>query len=121
MRELNKMLIYVADSFLAKGQFILHLISEHRKSYDVHILCFEHLVSKYKTLFPSLSNIQYHDCMTDILSLNLSMHEIVTSIIEKSTKSVVILVDSLSMYLLRTEFSKAYKEILDITSSDKGK
>lgn len=49
------------------------------------------------------------------------MRDIVTSIIEKSTKNVIILVDSLSMYLLRTEFSKAYKEILDITSSDKGK
>lgn len=59
--------------------------------------------------------------MTNMLSVNINMHDIVTSIIEKSTKNVVILVDSLSMYLLRTEFSKAYKEVLDITSSDKGK
>lgn len=59
--------------------------------------------------------------MTNMLSVNISMRDIVTSIIEKSTKNVVILVDSLSMYLLRTEFGKVYKEILDITSSDKGK
>jgi len=48
------------------------------------------------------------------------MYETVASIIEKSTRNVVILIDSLSMYLLRTEFSKVYKEILDITSSENG-
>lgn len=59
--------------------------------------------------------------MTNILSSNLSMYKTVTNIIEQSTKNVVILIDSLSMYLLRTEFRTVYKEILDITSSDKGK
>jgi len=73
-------------------------------------------VSKYQNLFPSLSNIQYHDCMTNILSVNRSMYETVTSIIQNSPRNVVILVDSLSMYLLRTQFNKVYKEILDITS-----
>jgi hypothetical protein len=68
-----------------------------------------------------LSNIQYHDCMTNILSLNLSMYETVSNIIEKSTRNIVIFIDSLSMYLLRTDFSKVYKELLDITSSDKCK
>lgn len=87
----------------------------------MHVLCFEHLVSQYQKLFPTLSNIQYHDCMTNILSSNLSMYETVTSIIQQSTKNVVILIDSLSMYLLRTEFRKVYKEVLDITSSEKGK
>lgn len=106
---------------MAKGQFILHLLSENRKSHDIHILCYEHLVSKYQNLFPSLSNIQYHDCMTNILAPNQSMYETVSSINEKSIRNVIILIDSLSMYLLRTEFSKAYKEVLDITSSDKGK
>lgn len=105
---------------MAKGQFILHLISQNRKSYDIHVLCYEYLVSKYQNLFPSLPNIQYHDCMTNNLSLNQSMYETVTNIIKKSIKNVVILIDSLSMYLLRTEFSEVYKEILDITS-DKGK
>uniref|UniRef100_A0A2S2NZ92 Elongator complex protein 5 n=1 Tax=Schizaphis graminum TaxID=13262 RepID=A0A2S2NZ92_SCHGA len=112
-------LILIEDSFLAKGQFLLHLISTNRKSYDIHVLCYEHLVSKYQTLFPSLSNIQYHDCMTNILSLNLSMYETVSNIIEKSTRNIVFFIDSLSMYLLRTDFSKVYKELLDITSSDK--
>ncbi|CAH1736554.1 unnamed protein product [Aphis gossypii] len=112
-------LILIEDSFLAKGQFLLHLISANRKSYDIHVLCYEHLVSKYQTLFPSLSNIHYHDCMSNILSLNLSMYETVSSIIEKSTRNIVIFIDSLSMYLLRTAFSKVYKELLDITSSDK--
>lgn len=111
-------IVLVEDSFLAKGQFILHLISENRKSHDIHVLCYEHLASKYQNLFPSLTNIQYHDCMTNILSINQSMYETVTSIIEKSTRNVVVLIDSLSMYLLRTEFSKVYKEILDITSSE---
>lgn len=115
------MIVYVTDSFLANGQFLLRLISENRKSRDIHVLCYEHLVSKYQNLFPSSSNIEYHDCMTNILSPNLSMYETVSKIIEKGTKSVVILIDSLSMYLLRTEFSKAYKEILDITSSNSGK
>lgn len=72
-------------------------------------------------MLPSLSNIQYHDCMTNILSHNLSMYETVKSIIDKSARNVVILIDSLSLYLLRTEFSKVYKEILEITSSEKGK
>lgn len=98
----------------------MHLIAQNRKSHDIHVLCYEHLVSKYQNLFPSLSNIQYHDCMTNILSPHLSMYETVTSITDKSTRNVVILIDSLSMYLLRTEFSKVYKEILDITSSEKG-
>lgn len=111
---------FVSDSFLAKGQFLLHLISENRKSQDIHILCYENLVSKYQNLFPSSFNIQYHDCMTNILSQNLSMYETVSSILENSTRNVVILIDSLSMYLLRTEFSKVYKEILDITSLEKG-
>lgn len=106
---------------MAKGQFILHLISENRKTHDIHVLCYEHLVFKYQNTFPSLSNIQYHDCMTNILSLNQSMYETVTNIIEKSTRNVVILMDSLSMYLLRTEFNKVYKEIVEIISSVKGK
>lgn len=114
-------MVFVTDSFLAKGQFILHLISQNRKSHNIHILCYEHLVSKYQNLFPSLSNIQYHDCMTNTLSPNKSMYDTITSVIDKSTKNVVILIDSLSMYLLRTEFSKVYKEILDIISSEKGK
>lgn len=59
--------------------------------------------------------------MTDILSPHLSMYETVKSLIDKSARNVVILIDSLSMYLLRTEFSKVYKEILEITSSEKGK
>lgn len=105
---------------MAKGQFILHLISQNRKSYDIHVLCYEYLVSKYQKLFPSLPNIQYHDCMTNNLSLNQSMYETVKKIIKKSIKNVVILIDSLSMYLLRTEFNEVYKEILNITS-DKGK
>lgn len=54
--------------------------------------------------------------MTNILSVNRSMYETVTSIIQNSPRNVVILVDSLSMYLLRTQFNKVYKEILDITS-----
>lgn len=107
-----------ADSFLAKGQFLLYLISENRKSHDIHVLCYEHLASKYRNLFPSLPNVQYHDCMANT---DLSMYETVSSIIEKSTKNMVVLIDSLSIYLLRTNFSKAYKEILNITSSDKGK
>lgn len=49
------------------------------------------------------------------------MYEIVNNIIEKSTKNVVILIDSLSMYLIRTNFSKVYKDILAITLSDTGK
>ncbi|XP_015373816.1 PREDICTED: elongator complex protein 5 isoform X2 [Diuraphis noxia] len=107
------------DSFLAKGQFLLHLISVNRKSYDIHVICYENVVSKYQTLFPSLSNIQYHDCMYNIMSLNLSLYETISRIVEKSTKKIVILIDSLSMYLLYTEFRKVYKELLDITSSDK--
>ncbi|NP_001233011.1 uncharacterized protein LOC100572529 [Acyrthosiphon pisum] len=112
-------LILIEDSFLAKGQFLLHLISANRKSHDIHVLCYENLVSKYQTLFPSLSNIQYHDCMINISSLNLSMYETVSCIVEKSTRKIVILIDSLSMYLLLTGFRKVYKELLDITSSDK--
>jgi len=107
------------DSFLSKGQFLLHLISANRKSYDIHVLCYENLVSKHQTLFPSLSNIQYHNCMFNIMSLNLSLFETVSCIVEKSTRKVVILIDSLSMYLLFTDFRKVYKELLDITSSDK--
>ncbi|XP_060872264.1 elongator complex protein 5 [Metopolophium dirhodum] len=112
-------LILIEDSFLAKGQFLLHLISANRKSHDIHVLCYEHLVSKYQTLFPSLSNIQYHDCMINVSSLSLSMFETVSHIVEKSTRKIVILIDSLSMYLLLTGFRKVYKELLDITSSDK--
>lgn len=115
------MFFIVTDSFLAQGQFILYLICKNRKTHNVHVLCYEHLVSKYQNLFPSLSNIQFHDCMTNILSHNLSMYEIVNNIIEKSTKNVVILIDSLSMYLLRTNFSKVYKDILEITLSNTGK
>lgn len=66
-----------------------------------------------------MSNIQYHDCMKNNSSLNLSMFETVSSIVEKSTRKIVILIDSLSMYLLLTGFRKVYKELLDITSSDK--
>ncbi|XP_025422950.1 elongator complex protein 5 [Sipha flava] len=112
-------LIIIEDSFLAKGQFILHLISENRKSHDIHVLCFEHLVSQYQKLFPSLSNIHYYDCMTNILSSTLSMYETVTNIIAQSTKNVVILIDSLSMYLLGTDFRNVYKEVLEITSLEK--
>ncbi|CAI6361985.1 unnamed protein product [Macrosiphum euphorbiae] len=112
-------LILIEDSFLAKGQFLLHLISANRKSYDIHVLCYKNLVSQYQTLFPSLSNIQYHDCLINISSLNLSMYKIVSCIVEKSTRKIVILIDSLSMYLLLTGFRKVYKELLDITSSDK--
>lgn len=111
--------MFVADSFLAKGQFLLHLISANRKSYDIHVLCYENLVTKFQTLFPSLSNIQYHDCMFNIMSLNLSLYETVSRIVEKSTRKIVIFIDSLSMYLLFTDFSKVYKELLDVTSSDK--
>jgi len=64
-----------------------------------------------------LSNIQFHDCMTNMLPITV----LIKSIIEKSTKNVIILIDSLSIYLIKTEFSKTYKEILDITTSDKGK
>lgn len=110
----------VTDSFLAKGQFILYLISENRRFYDIHVLCYEYLLSKYKSMFPSLPNIQYHDCMTSIMSFDKSMYEIVTNITAKSMRKVVILIDSLSIYLLKTKFSKVYKEILEITS-DKGK
>ncbi|KAL4084665.1 hypothetical protein QTP88_027592 [Uroleucon formosanum] len=112
-------LILIEDSFLAKGQFLLYLISANRKSYDIHVLCYENFASKYQTLFPTLSNIQYHDCMKNNSSLNLSMFETVSSIVEKSTRKIVILIDSLSMYLLLTGFRKVYKELLDITSSDK--
>lgn len=108
---------FFADSFLAKGQFLLYLISENRKSYDIHVLCYEHLVSKYQNLFPSLTNVRFHDCFTNT---DLSMYETVKSIIEKSVKNMVVLIDSLSIYLLRTNFSEVYKEILNITSSDKG-
>lgn len=106
---------------MAKGQFILHLISGNRKSYDIHVFCYLHLVSKYKYLFPSLPNIHYHDCLTNISSENKSMYQTVTNIIEKATRKVIILIDSLSMYLLRTEFNKAYKEVLDIISLESGK
>lgn len=99
----------------------MYLICKNRKTHNVHILCYENLVSKYQNLFPSASNIQFHDCMTNISSHNLSMYEIVNSIIEKSTKNVIILIDSLSVYLLRTKFSKVYKDILEITLSDAGK
>lgn len=59
--------------------------------------------------------------MTNILSSNLNMYETVTNIIAQSTKNLVILIDSLSMYLLKTEFRNVYKELLDITSLEKGK
>jgi archaellum biogenesis ATPase FlaH len=59
--------------------------------------------------------------MTNILSSTLSMYETVTNIIAQSTKNVVILIDSLSMYLLGTDFRNVYKEVLEITSLEKGK
>lgn len=107
----------VTDSFLAKGQFILHQIAENRKSYDVHVLCYEHIASKLQHSFLPLSNINFHDCMTS----DICMYDTIEDIIKKATRKVVILIDSLSIYLLRSCFSKVYKEILDIISSDKGK
>ncbi|KAL5233368.1 hypothetical protein ACI65C_000778 [Semiaphis heraclei] len=49
----------------------------------------------------------------------LCLFETVSCIVEKSTRKIVIFIDSLSMYLLFTDFRKVYKELLDVTSSDK--
>ncbi|XP_022175736.1 elongator complex protein 5 isoform X2 [Myzus persicae] len=94
-------------------------MSANRKSYDIHVLCYENLVPKYQTLFPSLSNIQYHDCFEILNNCVSPLEEIIIRVAAKSTRKIVIFIDSLSMYMLLNRFNKVYREILDITSSDK--
>ncbi|XP_050425181.1 elongator complex protein 5 [Adelges cooleyi] len=108
--------ILIEDSYLAKGQFLLKYIAENRKAHDVHVLCFQSLISDYQHLLPSLQNIFIHDCLVDTLSKNQCPRDVVNSIIKKTKKNIVLIIDSLSIYLLHTKFSTVYKEILDIIS-----
>jgi len=94
-------------------------MSANRKLYDIHVLCYEHLVPKYQTLFPSLSNIQFHDCFGTIHRITDRLEGILLMIAEKSTRKSVIFIDSLSMYMLSTLFNTVYRELLNITSPDK--
>ncbi|XP_050537760.1 elongator complex protein 5 isoform X2 [Daktulosphaira vitifoliae] len=105
-----------ANSYLAKGSFILKSIAENRNNHEVHLLCYEKLVSEYEISFSPTLNINFHDCMKTFKNKKHSIREIADRILKNAKKKVILIIDSLSICLLHTKLCIVYKELLDLIS-----